>query len=46
MKSIKYNDARLNAKSLISMAYIDGQLHQTYIVDGEMIRFVEGQLAA
>lgn len=44
MKSIKYNDKRLNAKTLISMSYIGDSLHQTYYVDGELYCFVNGEL--
>ena len=46
MKSIEYSDRRLNAKSLISMNYINGKLHQTYMVEGQLVRFVDGELEA
>lgn len=46
MKSIKYNDVRLNAKSLVSMNYMSGNLHQTYCVEGEIFTFVNGELQA
>lgn len=46
MKSIKYNDARLNAKTLISMKFVNGNLHQTYYVDGNLYSFVNGVLRA
>lgn len=44
MKSIKYNDGRLNAKTLISMNVLNGELHQTYCVEGELYHFVNGEL--
>jgi len=44
MKSIKYNDKRLNAKTLVSMSVLNGDLHQTYYVEGELYHFVNGEL--
>ena len=44
MKSIKYNDKRLNAKTLVSMCVLNGDLHQTYYVEGELYHFVNGEL--
>lgn len=43
---MKYNDARLNAKTLVSMNYINGSLRQTYYVDGNLYSFVNGELQA
>ena len=44
MKNIKYNDKRLNAKTLVSMNVLNGDLHQTYYVEGNLYHFVNGEL--
>ena len=43
---MKYNDARLNAKSLVSMNFVNGNLYQTYYVNGNLYSFVNGELQA
>lgn len=43
---MKYNDTRLNAKTLVSMNFVDGNLYQTYCVAGNLYSFVNGELQA
>ena len=43
---MKYNDARLNNKTLVSVNFVNGSLHQTYYVDGNLYSFVNGELQA